>query len=292
MHYSFDFAQQVHYSQNPLQPGPMYFKTARKCAIFGVCCEGLPRQINYLIDEVSHTGKGANTVVSLVHHFLTHHALGETCLHLHVDNCAGQKKNNTFLQYCAWRVLSGLHESITMSFMLVGHTKFLPDWCFGLLKQRFRRTFVSSLQDMVDVVNTSADVNVAQLVGTQDGEVPTYDWVSFLGKHFRKVPQIKSHHHFEFSYSTSGDVSMKLYSDSSSSNFRMLVDRRWTPSPDELPAQIPPVGLSNERKWYLYNQIREFCREGTKNPHIQTRAVTHSLLCDADQHLQTLRPHM
>ena len=29
VHYSFDFAQQVHYPHNPLQPGPMYFKTAR-----------------------------------------------------------------------------------------------------------------------------------------------------------------------------------------------------------------------------------------------------------------------
>ncbi len=27
----------------------------------------------------------------------------------------------------------GLHESITISFMLVGHTKFSPDWCFCLL---------------------------------------------------------------------------------------------------------------------------------------------------------------
>ena len=55
----------------------------------------------------------------------------------------------------------GLHRRVTLSFMMVGHTKFAPDWCFGLFKQRYRRTFVSSLDDVADVVNTSADVNVA-----------------------------------------------------------------------------------------------------------------------------------
>ncbi len=98
VHYSFDFAQQVHYPHNPLQPGPMYFKTARKCGVFGVCCEAIPRQVNYLIDEASDTGKGANTVISLLHHFLGNHALGENELGLHADNCSGQNKNNAVLQ--------------------------------------------------------------------------------------------------------------------------------------------------------------------------------------------------
>lgn len=98
VHYSFDFAQQVHYPHNPFQPGPMYFKTARKCAIFGVCCEGIPRQVNYLIDEAFNTGKGANTVISLLHHFLGHHSLGEAEVKLHADNCSGQNKNNMVLQ--------------------------------------------------------------------------------------------------------------------------------------------------------------------------------------------------
>ena len=34
--YSFDHAQQIHYPSNPLQPGPLYFKTPRKCGVFGV----------------------------------------------------------------------------------------------------------------------------------------------------------------------------------------------------------------------------------------------------------------
>ena len=77
-HYSFDFAQQVHYPSNPLQPGPIYFLTPRKAAIFGVCCEAIPRQVNFIIDEASDTGKGANTVVSLLDYFFSHYGLGES----------------------------------------------------------------------------------------------------------------------------------------------------------------------------------------------------------------------
>ena len=68
VHYSFDFAQQVHTCTcipgNPLQPGPIYFETPRKCGIFGIMCKAVPRQLNYLIDEASDVGKGANTSVS------------------------------------------------------------------------------------------------------------------------------------------------------------------------------------------------------------------------------------
>ena len=97
VHYLFDFAQQVHYPSDPQQPDPIYFLTPQKCGIFGVCCEAIPRQINYLIDEAVDVGKGANTVVSLLHHFFETHSLGEEHVHLHADNCAGQNKNNTMM---------------------------------------------------------------------------------------------------------------------------------------------------------------------------------------------------
>ena len=96
-HYSFDFAQQVHYPSNPLQPGPIYFLTPRKAAIFGVCCEAIPRQVNFVIDEASDTGKGANTVVSMLDFFFSHHGLGESKASLHAGNCSGQNKNNTMV---------------------------------------------------------------------------------------------------------------------------------------------------------------------------------------------------
>lgn len=64
VHYPYDYAQQLHYPADPYQPGPMYFKTPRKCGLFGVCCEAIPRQVNFLIDEGVLTGKGANSTIS------------------------------------------------------------------------------------------------------------------------------------------------------------------------------------------------------------------------------------
>ena len=140
MHYLYDYAQQVHYPSNPLQPGPIHFKTPRQCAIFGVCCEAIPRQINFLVDESVLTGKGANSTISLVHYYFGKFGLGETDAYIHTDNCSGQNKNNYFLWYYAWRTIVGLHWSILYSFLVAGHTKFSPDWCFGLAKQASRKT--------------------------------------------------------------------------------------------------------------------------------------------------------
>lgn len=194
MHYSFDYAQQVHLPSDPLQPGPIYFLVPRKLGLFGVCCEGVPRQVNFLIDEAHLISKGSNAVVSYLHYFFQHYGLGETNANLHCDNCSGQNKNRFVLWYCAWRVANGLHKSITLNFLVVGHTKFAPDWCFGLLKQAFRRHAVSSLSEMASVVNGSASVNQSQIVGLEDGTsmVPVGDWQNHLRPYFRAFSGIKN----------------------------------------------------------------------------------------------------
>ena len=140
----------------------------------------------------------------MLHHFLQTHNLGEANLHLHADNCSGQNKNRFVMQYLAWRVLVGLNKKITLSFFIVGHTKFSPDWCFGLFKQAYRRTKIGCLNDIVKVVESSAAVNHAQLVGTQDGEVlvPTYDWAKFFDNPFKQkaFQGIKATHHVTFNH--------------------------------------------------------------------------------------------
>ena len=104
MHYSFDYAQQVHFPSDPMQPGPMYFLCPRKCGLFGVTCEGVPQQVIYLIDEGMCISKGVNSVISFLDHFFANHGIGEKKVYLHCNNCSGENKNNYLLWYLAWRV--------------------------------------------------------------------------------------------------------------------------------------------------------------------------------------------
>ena len=102
-----------------------------------VCCEGLPRQVNFLIDEAHLISKGSNAVVSYIHYFFECFGLCETTANLH--NYAEQNKNRFVLWYLAWRVTMDLHQSITFNFLIVGHTKFGP-WCLLWASQAGNQT--------------------------------------------------------------------------------------------------------------------------------------------------------
>ena len=225
-------------------------------------------QVNYLIDEAFSVGKGANSIIFMLHHFLHHHGFGETNLHLHADNCCGQNKNRFMMQYLMWRVLAGLNDEIKMSFLPVGHTKFSPDWCFGLFKRLFRRTKIGSLNDIAAVVEQSATVNHPQLVGSQDGTiiVPFYNWSEFFDPYMAQtaLKGISQMHHFRFSALNPGIVYVKNSCNDKEKPVKLL-KTPWQPTLANMPNAIPPPGLTLERQWYLYNKIREFCPEEAKD---------------------------
>ena len=181
---------------------------------------------------------------------------------LHADNCCGQNKNSYVLWYLLWRTITGRHTNIILSFLVVGHTKFAPDWCFGLFKRLFKRTKVGSLRGIAEVVQHSGKCNEAQLVVDEMGDVivPTNVWVSFFAPRFKKLPNIKKGHHFRFSFSHVGVVYTKERTDDTIEvQHNLLKEGASFDDPSELPSVIAPAGLSAQRQWYLYEKIREFC---------------------------------
>ena len=165
-----------------------------------------------------------------------------------------------------WRVLTGLNRTIQISFLPAGHTKFAPDWCFGLLKQKFRRTDVDSLLDFANVVNQSASVNKAQLVGETNGNVivPTYDWTSHIAVSFKKIVGIKGYYHFKADAASPGKVLLRCVADGPVTEVNILKVNSALIRND-LPPVVPPKGLTSERQWYLYDKIRRYCREECKD---------------------------
>ena len=86
-------------------------------------------------------------------------SLGEKSVHINCDNCSGQNKNNFVIRYLMWRLMTKLHDNndnVEFHFLLAGHTHFAPDWCFGLIKQKYRRTLASSIDDFAKLVEESS----------------------------------------------------------------------------------------------------------------------------------------
>jgi len=115
----------------------------------------------------------------------------------------------------------------------------------------------------LQVVNSSAVNNTALIVGdgTRDTEeVIMYDWAQFLPQFFRRLPHILTYHQIVL---TAEGVAhcKKLVGESATTE--ILLNKY--PAADLLPTAIPSKGLDLQRQWYLYEQIREFCKPDTQD---------------------------
>ena len=229
--------------------------------MFGICCEGIPQQVNFLIDEVPCASKGSNSVISYLDYFVSNFGQGKCTVPLHCDNCSGQNTNQYMLWYLLYRCCMGLHREITLNFLITGHTKFAPDWCFGLFKQAFRRNCVSCLNDIAAVVNSStvSGVNIAQLIGDETGEtfVQVRNWQQFLEPQFNALPNIKSFHHFRFSSSEPRFVFGRL--EAGSPEIRYDLHHSKTTAFTGQSEVISSPGLDIKYQRYLLEHIRDYC---------------------------------
>lgn len=134
------------------------------------------------------------------------------------------------------------------------------------LKKKFWVTAASSLNDVSKIVEDStpvSKVNKAVITGTEKGEVlvPFFDWQGFFtGLGWKKISQISSYSHFTFTLNDNmGSVKCSNGIDDEGSNFLIGM----LPSENEFPTQIYPEGLTQARKKYLFEKIREYCSPET-----------------------------
>ena len=69
--------------------------------------------------------------------------------------------------------------------MLPYHTRFGPDWCFGLIKMKYKHSYISSISDLAEVVllSTTKEINIPQLITESSSSntlVPVRKWKIFL----------------------------------------------------------------------------------------------------------------
>lgn len=145
-----------------------------------------------------------------------------------------------------WKVMTGNNTTISLNFMITGHTKFAVDRGSGLLKRKFSRTKVNYLADLVKVVEDSSIVNEAVLVGNKarNSFVPVHDWRAFLNPHFMKFPQILEHHNFYPDAARPGVISANKFYNSNPQDVKILKGTL----PAGLPVPVTPKYLSTSRQ--------------------------------------------
>ncbi len=267
VHYSFDYAQQIHVPTLPQQPGPIYFLTPYKIGLFGVMNDTFNHQGNYIIPESVAAGKGANSVISYLHDFIERDGIGETEVSFHADNCCAQNKNHSMIYYLLFRVLLGLNQKITLNFLPVGHTKFSVDWAFGLIKKRLRVEETHDINDVSDVIQQStkmSGVNIPIITGTELGKplVDVFDWSTFfMKKKWKRIPGITKYFHFTIDKNYPGTVVCQASLDTAGTRIQIvnltpgkrIIFRTW-------PEKIAPEGISPTRYQYLKSNIVKYCR--------------------------------
>ena len=167
------------------------------------------------------------------------------------------------MAYLAWQILVGLNAEIQLDFMRVGHTRCFVDARFGLLKQKYRRSDVDTFEQLVGVVRSSATMNEAEKFLWEWRE-----WDKYFELIFRPVKNITSYQRFHFSSTNPGFVSLSLSDKYPDKTFKILSAANVADhglSSATLPAILTPAGMTNARQQYLFQHIRQFCHEESRD---------------------------
>lgn len=243
--------------------------------VFGIVEEAKKKCSIYMFGEderLDGTGAiGSNSVISMLHHWLLKNQdRWPMKLHIHTDNCSGQNKNNVMMFYLVWamEMHDGMRmlQSVMISFMLPGHTKFAPDAYFGMFKSKyFASDRCDDMQDLMSVAETcTLGRNVTPVhfsTNSGDHDCVWRDW-KVLDEVYYTIKNIKSHHHIMFI--KPHVLQVKALIDSEwSAPVDMLRPNAVMPSISDVPV-IQCQGIPTWRQLQLHKDIRMHIQDPVK----------------------------
>jgi len=271
-HYSFDFSQSLWLPQMADTPGQFYFLSLRSVNLFGIVDDGgsgTPSQVNMLYDQTA-AGKGSSEVVSMLHRFLTRlrpRQFAARRAYYHADNCVGQNKNSTVVQFFLWCIATGISDHIELKFMLKGHTKFSPDGGFGMIKKQYRRANVYTIGQVADEIKKStrkSERNVAVILEKKDFG----DWKSAFQNFFIPMKGISGFSKFVFDKKYKiGEVHAYNYGDdkfqvhnllNQDFNTDNILNNEEFINLHKFLPQLKQPTMHPKKQWDLYEKVRPY----------------------------------
>ena len=150
------------------QPGDTYYYSPVWIYCLGIVDTSEDKLYAYVYKE-SDAKKGGNNVASiLLYHVITYilddfrYAPNIEELNIVMDNCGGQNKNGTVLKMGAYFVEQGLFKKVNYIFLIKGHTKNACDRMFNMLKIKWHKSNVYSMEQAIEVLNTAENVTAIE----------------------------------------------------------------------------------------------------------------------------------
>jgi hypothetical protein len=153
--------------------------------------------------------------------------------------------------------MMGYFDNITINFMIPGHTKFICDSFFGKIKKTFRDNNINTIDDVENIINKSASVNIGLKYNNGIGW-NWYDFQGFFSQNFINCPHIKDYYHFRFSKLPQdlGKVYCSKKSGGDEISFNLLNNKNF--NIHEQLNILEVAIMSSERRKYLYKKIRQY----------------------------------
>ena len=267
----FDFAEAVRIPYDPEQPSYYYFLSEFACHLFGIADLASKWQMNYVVPEHQlplvdgKSNKGALLTANLLLNYVNTHANGRTTASFHADNCVAQNKNNLIMQLMVYFIIIGKLQEISVNFMIPGHTKFMPDGFFGLLKRKLKKHHCDSWKQIPKLIEQSSIAekkNKAKTYGSRMNQFQYYNLKAHFNGWFKEIPDITSYQHFQFSSLNPGFIfthmqhnGPEIMHDMRSKKWKSMSFIQVCLELSQDPDLLTIAPLSQDRKKYLQEKV-------------------------------------